>query len=532
MSNIIQPAQPYTIPSNIVTLVGAAPLVLTASSTQSTTGAGAGANNNNNLSWNALAPAASYDVFRQINGGGYVLIGNTPVNSFQDSGPAQNWTLGEYDYQIVAITAGGSIVATSNVTTQVWSVTLTAASSQGSFNVGPIAFNRNTVTWNVIPEATEYKVYKQFNGGGYTLLATLFPNVPQSYQDAALASSWQSGEYDYQVFAYAGATLIATSNVTSQTWVLTVNLVWTARTSGSAATLFFVAYGNGVFLTSETTPTNMRRSTDDGHTWSSQSLSSLFPGSLNCAAYGNGNWVAVGGNGKMARSTDGGATWSAITSPFGSVGLTGVCYNPNSGTWCAIGGTGVASVNQYAYSTDSINWSLPGTFSTTGFDNNSLVCDGTQFIAIQTTPITFAVTFATSPTGQNWTTVTAPANLLRNKPIAVGNGLYMCAGAATATIRVSSTLAGLASASDIATGVANTSNGVGYASNVAGPSGPTGPIWTVFGTTGGVASSIDGGNTWGLGTLNFVGSNRANVMAASPTTMVAAGLNGNLSTFP
>ena len=85
----------------------------------------------------------------------------------------------------------------------------------------------------------------------------------------------------------------------------------------------------------------------DGITWTE--VDSTFGSSRIYSIYhGNGKFVAGGTDGKMASSTDG-SNWTGVDSPFGSSGIHSTYYG--NGNFIAGGGSG-----KMAYSLDGITW--------------------------------------------------------------------------------------------------------------------------------------------------------------------------------
>lgn len=129
-----------------------------------------------------------------------------------------------------------------------------------------------------------------------------------------------------------------------------VDMSYSEISSGASASVSEIATdGAGTWLLAH--GSSMRRSTDDGKTWSI--VGAGFSGyEITRIVYGDGVWMAVGANNRMRRSTDGGITWSAITSGFGSGAYILNIATDGAGTWMAISG------NQIRRSTDDgVTWS-------------------------------------------------------------------------------------------------------------------------------------------------------------------------------
>lgn len=83
----------------------------------------------------------------------------------------------------------------------------------------------------------------------------------------------------------------------------------------------------------------LRRSTDNGATWATVDAGFATAAVMGLAA-ADTTWVAVGGAGTLKRSTDGGATWATVGATLGLIDdLTGVATD-RAGTWMACDGSG------------------------------------------------------------------------------------------------------------------------------------------------------------------------------------------------
>ena len=75
-----------------------------------------------------------------------------------------------------------------------------------------------------------------------------------------------------------------------------------------------------------------------------QRTSSFGTNNIQCVAYGNGLFVAVGNSGKLATSPDG-ITWTQGTSSFGTNAISGIGYG--NGLFVAGGDKGMIATSQY-----------------------------------------------------------------------------------------------------------------------------------------------------------------------------------------
>ena len=134
---------------------------------------------------------------------------------------------------------------------------------------------------------------------------------------AAEANEWRSVTYGNGVF------VAVASSGTNRVMRSTDNgASWSAVAASEASAWVSVRYGNGVFVAVASSGTNrVMRSTDNGASWASQSAPAV---AYNCAAYGNGNFLAQSGA-QMYRSFDDGQSWAAANLPS-SVTLNDIDY--------------------------------------------------------------------------------------------------------------------------------------------------------------------------------------------------------------
>ena len=113
-----------------------------------------------------------------------------------------------------------------------------------------------------------------------------------------------------------------------------------------------VCYGNGKFIAGggqtvgKKSKSLMAYSTD-GINWT-QISQSIFKSYIRSICYGNGKYVAGNNDGQMAYSTDG-INWTAISQSIFTSDINSICYE--NGKFIAGDDNG-----QMAYSTDGINW--------------------------------------------------------------------------------------------------------------------------------------------------------------------------------
>lgn len=239
-------------------------------------------------------------------------------------------------------------------------------------------------------------------------------------------------------------------------------VTWAGISSGITSQQIFANLGRGEWFTADNS-SNLLQSLDDGLTWTPIAISGL-PGSylLTSLAAGAGIVVAVFSAGSFSSayvsiSTDGGTTWGAavqITSP---------------GIHHAVIGTGGFD-------------SLSGQFYFSGWDTS------------------FGWNIFTSPDGVTWT-ANLVESIFTNQPTTYGYGFANPPGSGkfiaglqnASSIRVSSTLLGIASVSDQV--IAPPLTGMSI-NTVSGDAIGTLLVATDGNTATGSASSLDGGATW------------------------------------
>lgn len=174
-------------------------------------------------------------------------------------------------------------------------------------------------------------------------------------------------------------------------WTVRTGFVFSLQTNAVAfAAGLFVAGGQG----DGGTGSGLRYSLD-GITWSTGSFAGQGLGTGAAVAYGNGLWVAGGGNYELAYSTTGTSWTVALGSPlslFGG-GCLGVAYG--NGRWVAVG---VGPTNTIAYSTNGTSWTGIGTTIFSG-RSTSVCWNGSRFVATGWGPNTIAY----SADGVAWT---------------------------------------------------------------------------------------------------------------------------------
>ena len=174
-------------------------------------------------------------------------------------------------------------------------------------------------------------------------------------------------------------------------------------------------------------------------------------------------------------------------------------------------------------------WSIPAAVSKS-FDTNAAIWDGLQYIAVGSTLADLPATYSSSD-AIVWTENLLPITVLRNRPIASGNGFFMAGDSLHNAVYVSDTLAGLSSATATPVGfLPQTADHGLYCVGYGLFNGS--PTFVAIGVSGGSALSLDNGSTWTPTKLNFGPGDSAQIVVFGNNTFVASGDAGDISTLP
>ena len=157
-------------------------------------------------------------------------------------------------------------------------------------------------------------------------------------------------------------------------------VTWTARTSGTAANLNYVALGGtgGNTFVIPVADGSTIYSTN-GTTWATGTAAGVLASQLNSCVWANNQFLAVGYNttgtvGVVLTSAVGGTVWTSRTSGTANV-LRGVCW---TGTrYVAVGDAGTV-----LNSTDGITWTTATSGTTTPLYNVAVASNGTTVVAV------------------------------------------------------------------------------------------------------------------------------------------------------
>ncbi len=213
--------------------------------------------------------------------------------------------------------------------------------------------------------------------------------------------------------AYANGLWVATGTG-GKLYTSTDASSWTLRTTG-LADLTDIAYGNGRWLTTVLSSTNTFATSTDGVNWSSISGSAGTGG----VAYGNGVFVTMDTSHSYT-STDG-VTWTSHATAEGVGGLTFI-----NGRFMGVGGN-----NRIGESLDGITWSFRDIGFATTPNIQNLGFGGGTYVAVGLYGQASGV-LLTSTDGTNWTNRSAQisGNLVE---VTYGDNRFVAVGAITAT---------------------------------------------------------------------------------------------------
>ena len=156
------------------------------------TGARAGTNGIT-VSWNAVAGATKYRIYRRTGSGGWTGLKDVTGVSYTDAdvtgGVAYTYTVKAWNDSTWSGFDAKGVTATAQ---EVFSAPVLTGADAGTDGI--------TVTWNAVAGATKYRVYRRTGSGGWTGLGDV---TGTSYTDAAVVSGTA---YTYTVKAWNGST--------------------------------------------------------------------------------------------------------------------------------------------------------------------------------------------------------------------------------------------------------------------------------------------------------------------------------------
>ncbi|HKI06511.1 MAG TPA: hypothetical protein VKK31_31320 [Thermoanaerobaculia bacterium] len=323
-----------------------------------------------NLSWNAVAGAASYNVYRSTSSGGtYTKIAsNIPGTTFSNTG----LSCGTYYYAVRTVSSAGCESANSNqasalATTMPTPTGLTAAAAS------PIQID---LSWNAVAGATSYRVERSFTSGG--LYATIGGATGTTLSDTNLSCGTT---YFYAVQAVAGGCSSANSvQASAATPALTaptgltavaagqtqINLSWNAVAGVTTYNVYRSTTSGGSYTK---IATNV-----PGTTFSNTDPSCGMPYFYVVRAVANSSCESANSN-QVSAAT-------ATTTPA-PTGLTAAAAGPAqiNLSWNAV--TGASSYYVYRSTTSGGPYGLLANVAGTTVSSTNLTCGNTYFYVVR-----------------------------------------------------------------------------------------------------------------------------------------------------
>ena len=183
-----------------------------------------------NLAWSAVSGATTYDVFRNAGGAGFLLYkSGLTGTTYPNTGIANGVS---YAYYVAAVNAAGLGNASNTVTVSLGTPALPAPTGLAA---SPYSGATNRLTWNAVPGATSYNVYRGTATGGEGSVPIATGTTSPSYYDYSATSGTT---YYYEVTAINSVAESAKSNeadATSGSTLLTATTLAAAVGSGKVA---------------------------------------------------------------------------------------------------------------------------------------------------------------------------------------------------------------------------------------------------------------------------------------------------------
>ena len=162
------------------------------------------------LSWNAVAGATGYTVYRGVSSGSETTLASASTNSYADSSAVSGTT---YYYYVIANGSGGTVSGSSNEVHISYAVSAPIA-APGSFTLATPTAGAGSValSWSASTGATSYQVLRGLSSGSET--SSLTTTTSLSYTDSSVASGTL---YFYKVIASNSGSATTASNEVSVT---------------------------------------------------------------------------------------------------------------------------------------------------------------------------------------------------------------------------------------------------------------------------------------------------------------------------
>jgi len=323
------------------------------------------------LSWNSIAGATGYKVYRLSSGGTYELVGISASTTYIDSGLSPSTT---YYYKVAAYNNAGDGPQSSSVSATTQPPPVTPKPTALSATANATSSSSITVSWSGGSGATEYYVYRSTTENGtYTQIGGSQTASP--YIDTGLSANTT---YYYKVVAHnnGGDT---ESNVTSATTKINAPTNVKPNYPASDSNTITISWDS----VSGATGYDVYRSTTESGTYtkvdSSTSTSYTNTGLSDGTTY---YYKVVAKNSSGSESAQSSPAASAITKPSTPTGLkavTNAAANSITLTWDSV--TGATEYRLYRSTPGSNDFQLIATTSSP-FTNNNIVAGQTYYYKV------------------------------------------------------------------------------------------------------------------------------------------------------
>ncbi len=196
------------------------------------------------LSWNAVANATSYQVFRSTTSNSFGTMPTQTVStpSYMDTGVTNGTT---YYYVVRAVGVGG----TSDPSSQVFATPLAAPAAPTNLSATP-GDATVTLSWSPSANATSYQVFRSTTAGTYSSTALTVLNGATTYSDTGLSNGTTyyyivkavnvggSSQASVQVSATPVAAPVAPTGLSATPGNAQIVLSWNAATGATGYKLF------------------------------------------------------------------------------------------------------------------------------------------------------------------------------------------------------------------------------------------------------------------------------------------------------
>ena len=314
------------------------------------------------LTWNAVSGATSYKVYRATSQKGtYSLLGTVTATSYTNTGAKAGTT---YYYRVKACNDAG-LSPYSNIVSG--NVVVTPKPSAPVVKIGnSAASGKPMLTWNAVPGATSYKVYRATaKNGTYSLLGTV---TATSYTNTGAKAGTT---YWYKVKAVNSAGESAYSNVVSGRATVTTLTMGHSSTSGKPQLTWKAVSGAASY--------KVYRSTSKNGAYSVINTTKALTYTNTGAALGTTYYYKVEALNAAGKSMGFSAVVEGKVAPVLAVGYSSVSGKPQL-TWKAV--PGATEYQVYRSTQQNSGYSKINTTTSTSYVNTGAKANTTYYYKI------------------------------------------------------------------------------------------------------------------------------------------------------